>query len=241
MRRFYSPPEQFNGTSVKLSTEETRHLRDVLRLSTGDQVQIFNGDGREFVAEIATVGKRETLLNIVDEISAPAPESKLDLTIAASVYKNDKFDLVIQKAVELGVARISPIVTFRSESKLDAATNRTERWRKIALEATKQCERARIMTVDDPVSFADFLSGLTSESGDLLMFSEKDGGSIPDLGDPKKITALVGPKGGWEDSELELAEQRGFVPVKLGKRIMKAETAVITFAALLQHRFGDLV
>jgi 16S rRNA (uracil1498-N3)-methyltransferase len=119
--------------------------------------------------------------------------------------------------------------------------NRTERWRKIALEATKQCERARIMTVDDPVSFQDFLSGLTSESGDRLMFSEKDGRSIPDLADPKKITALVGPKGGWEDSELELAERRGFVPVKLGKRIMKAETAAITFAALLQHRFGDLV
>jgi 16S rRNA (uracil1498-N3)-methyltransferase len=241
MRRFYAPAEQFNGSSVKLSTEETRHLRHVLRLSTGDQVQIFNGEGREFVAEIVTVGKRETLLNIVDEISAPAPESNLDLTIAASVYKNDKFDLVIQKAVELGVARIAPIVTFRSETKIDAALNRTERWRKIALEATKQCERARIMSVDEPVTFADFLSSLNDESGKLLMFSEKDGRSIPDLGDPKKITALVGPKGGWEDSEIELAEGRGFVPVKLGKRIMKAETAVITFAALLQHRFGDLV
>ena len=240
MRRFYAPPEQFDGTSVKLTTEETRHLRDVLRLSTGDQVQIFNGEGKEFVAEIATVGKRETTLTVVNEISAP-PESNLDLTIAASVYKNDKFDLVIQKAVELGVAHISPIVTLRSETKLDAATNRTERWRKIALEATKQCERARIMSIDEPVPFADFLSGLTQKSGELLMFSEKDGRSIPDLEDPKKITALVGPKGGWEDSEIELAQQKGFVPIKLGKRIMKAETAVITFAALLQHRFGDLV
>ena len=241
MRRFYAAPEEFEGTSIKLSTEETRHLRDVLRLSVGDQIQIFDGEGREFIAEIATVAKRETLLTIVDEISAPAPESNLDLTIAASVYKNDKFDLVIQKAVELGVARVCPIVTFRSEAKLDAALNRTERWRKIALEATKQCERARIMSIDEPVSFADFLEGLTDESGELLMFSEKDGGSIPDFNDPKKITALVGPKGGWEDSEIELAEQSGFIPIKLGKRIMKAETAVITFAALLQHRFGDLV
>ena len=241
MRRFYAPPEQFDGTSVRLSTEETRHLRDVLRLSTSDQVQIFNGEGQEYVAEITTVGKRETLLKIVDEISPPAPESNLDLTIAASVYKNDKFDLVIQKAVELGVARIAPIATFRSEIKIDAALKRTERWRKIALEATKQCERARIMAVDEPVSFDNFLSSVTDASGDLLMFSERDGRSIPDLVDPKKITALVGPKGGWEDSEIELAESRGFVSVKLGKRIMKAETAVITFAALLQHRFGDLV
>ncbi|PYT01355.1 MAG: 16S rRNA (uracil(1498)-N(3))-methyltransferase [Acidobacteria bacterium] len=240
MRRFYAPPEQFDGSSVTLSTEETRHLRDVLRLSTGDQVQIFDGEGKEFSAEIASIGKRETTLKVVNEISAPAPESKLELTIAASVYKNDKFDLVIQKAVELGVARICPIVTFRSEAKIDAAKNRTERWRKIALEATKQCERARIMSIDDPVSFADFLAGVTDQSGALLMFSEKDGRSIPDLGDPKTITALVGPKGGWEDSEIELAEERGFVPIKLGKRIMKAETAVITFVALLQHRFGDL-
>ena len=241
MRRFYAPVEQFDDASVKLSTEETRHLRDVLRLTTGDRVQIFNGEGLEFLAEITSVGKRETLLKIIDEISAPAPESKLDLTIAASVYKNDKFDLVIQKAVELGVARISPIITFRSESKIDAALNRIDRWRKIALEATKQCERARIMTIDEPVPFEYFLSSLKDESGDLLIFSEKDGRAIPDLGHPKKITALVGPKGGWEDSEIELAEARGFVPVKLGKRIMKAETAVITFAALLQHRFGDLV
>ena len=240
MRRFYAPVEQFDDASVKLSTEETRHLRDVLRLTTGDRVQIFNGEGLEFLAEITSVGKRETLLKIIDEISAPAPESKLDLTIAASVYKNDKFDLVIQKAVELGVARISPIVTFRSESKIDAALNRIDRWRKIALEATKQCERARIMTIEEPVPFEVFLSGLTDESGELLMFSEKDGRAIPDLIHPKTITALVGPKGGWEDSEIELAESSGFVPVKLGTRIMKAETAAITFAALLQHRFGDL-
>ena len=241
MRRFYAPVEQFEGSSVKLSTEETRHLRDVLRLNAGDRVQIFDGEGREFVAEIVTVGKRETILAVVGEISAPAPESNLDLTIAASVYKNDKYDLVIQKAVELGVARVAPIVTFRSEAKLDAAINRTDRWRKIALEATKQCERARVMTIDEPLLFEDYLDSLTTESGDLLMFSEKDGRSIPDLQGPKKITALVGPKGGWEDSEIELAEARGFIPVKLGKRIMKAETAVITFAALLQHRFGDLV
>lgn len=241
MRRFYAPPEQFDDSSIRLSVEETRHLRDVLRLNTGEEVQIFDGEGKEFLAQIITIGKRETILKVVDEISAPAPESPLDLTIAASVYKNDKFDFVIQKAVELGVARISPLITIRSEAKMDAAIKRTDRWRKIALEATKQCERARIMSVAEPALFEDFLSSVSNESGYLLMFSEKDGKSIPDLEQPQKITALVGPKGGWDDSEIELAEQHGFVQVKLGKRIMKAETAVITFAALLQHRFGDLV
>ncbi len=240
MRRFYARPEHFEGQVVRLAIEETRHLRDVLRMKPGENAQIFDGDGREFLAEVESIGKSETVLRIVEEIAAPAPESDLELTIAAGVYKNDKFDLVIQKAVELGVARVAPIVTFRSETKLQAASNRTERWRKIALEATKQCERARVMTVSEPVTFDKFIAGVNADSGLLLMFSEKGGKSLPKALGEKKITALVGPKGGWEDSELEIAEARGFMPIKLGRRIMRAETAAITFAALLQHRFGDL-
>ena len=240
MRRFYAPREQFQDKTVTLTLEETRHLRDVLRMKPGDKAQVFDGDGHEFLTTIATIGKREANLQIVREIEAPAPESNLDLTIAATVYKNDKFDLVVQKAVELGVARISPIVGFRSETKLEATIKRAERWRKIALEATKQCERAKIMSIDEPTTFNQFIDGLPEDSGTLLMFSEKDGTAIPDMPGEKKITALVGPKGGWEDSEIQLAERRGFTLLKLGRRIMKAETAAITFAAILQHRFGDL-
>ena len=240
MRRFYAPPNQFDGQKVKLAVEETRHLRNVLRMKSGDEVQVFDGNGREFLAEVESIGKREALLKVIGEIDPPAPESDLDLTIAACVFKNDKFDLVVQKAVELGVARLAPMVSFRSEVNLQATAKRTERWRKIALEATKQCERAKVMLIDEPLPFADAIGGMGSGSELLLMFSEKDGKGIPEKPLEKKITALVGPKGGWEDSEIELAQTRGFLPVKLGRRIMRAETAAITFAALLQHRFGDL-
>src|SRR5215207_4488413 len=102
MRRFYAPPGQFDDRIVKLNIEETRHLRDVLRMSTGERAQIFDGEGQEFLAEITVIGKRETTLQIVETIEPPAPESDLDLTLVASVYKNDKLDLVVQKAVELG-------------------------------------------------------------------------------------------------------------------------------------------
>ncbi len=240
MKRFYAPPEQFDDKAVTLAIEETRHLRDVLRMKVGDEAQVFDGAGREFLVEVANIAKRETLLQIVKEIEPPAPESNLELTIAASVYKNDKFDLVIQKAVELGVARVAPIVTFRSETNLQASKKRTERWRKIALEATKQCERARIMTVEEPIEFDAFMASMEDHSGALLMFSEKDGKGLPEKIAGKQLTALIGPKGGWEDSEIQIAEDRGFIPVKLGRRIMRAETAAITFAALLQNRFGDL-
>lgn len=223
-----------------LTAEETRHLRDVLRMAAGDQAQIFDGEGREFLAAITRIGKGETVLQIVREIEPPAPESDLQLTLAVSIYKNDKLDLVIQKAVELGVARVSPVVTFRSETTLQAAMKRTERWRKIALEATKQCERAKVMAVDEAVEFDAFIKGVGADPGSLLMFSEKGGKGLPERLAGKTITALVGPKGGWEDLEIQIAEERGFIPIKLGRRIMRAETAAITFAALLQNRFGDL-
>ena len=178
-------------------------------------------------------------MNLIGEIEPSAPESGLDITLAATVYKSDKVDLVVQKAVELGVASFIPIISFRGEVKLRDAAKRVVRWQKIALEATKQCERARIMTVGEPVPVGDFVG--RANDGLKFLFSEKDGGgfsaSPPDL---KQVTALVGPKGGWQDSEIELAIQSGFTPIKLGRRIMRAETAAIAFAALLQYHFGDL-
>jgi 16S rRNA (uracil1498-N3)-methyltransferase len=96
------------------------------------------------------------------------------------------------------------------------------------------------MTIEEPAAFETFIGTIDRDTGLLLMFSEKGGDSIPSASNVKKITALVGPKGGWDDSEIDLAGETGFIPVKLGRRIMRAETAAITFAALLQHRFGDL-
>jgi 16S rRNA (uracil1498-N3)-methyltransferase len=240
MKRFYAPPEQFQAEAVTLSTEETRHLRDVLRLKVGDEVQVFDGDGREFVCMIADIRKSGAGLSVLRETEPAAPESGLSLTLAAAIYKNDKIDLVVQKAVELGVKHFIPLMAFRSELKIRDTVKRTERWRKIALEATKQCERARVMTIDEITPFEDLVASSEAGGATLLMFSEKGGAGIPTKTLHKNITALVGPKGGWEDSEIELASGRGFLPVKLGRRIMRAETAAITFAALLQHRFGDL-
>ena len=238
MRRFYASPDQFEGAAVTLSVEETRHLRDVLRLKKGDEASVFDGEGREFACTIDEIRKSGATLTIVSEVEPSAPESKLELTLAATIYKSDKLDLVIQKAVELGVSNFIPVVSFRSEAKLRDAAKRLDRWRKIALEATKQCERARIMSVTEPVPLEDFLN---RPNGDVkFLFSEKEGGSLPDKPGHDRITALIGPKGGWEDSEIDLAAARGFVPIKLGRRIMRAETAAITFAAILQHRFGDL-
>jgi 16S rRNA (uracil1498-N3)-methyltransferase len=240
IRRFYASTDRFSDGLVTLSDEETRHLRNVLRVKAGDEAQVFDSAGKEFRCTVIDIPKSGAILRIEGEIEPTAPESDLAVTLAVSAYKNDKLDLVVQKAVELGVARLSPVVTHRGEVTLRDTLKRTERWRKIALEATKQCERALIMRVDDPVGLPDYIDGIRNDAGTLLIFSEKGGGAVPDNSELKSITALIGPKGGWEDSEIDAATGRGFIPVKLGRRIMRAETAAIAFAALLQHRFGDL-
>ena len=239
MRRFYALPENFDNDKIILNTEETRHLRDVLRLREGEKIQVFDGAGREFLCEIENISKRETSLSIIEEIAPAAPESDLDLTLAVALLKGEKFEIVVQKAVELGVARLVPLNTKRADVKLKDADKRLERWQKIALEASKQSGRAKLMTIETPVDFENFIK--TKTDGAKILFAERGGESFSKIEADKKITALVGSEGGWEDAEIEFAAARGFQIVTLtAGRILRAETAAIAVAAILQNNFGDL-
>jgi 16S rRNA (uracil1498-N3)-methyltransferase len=237
MRRFYSPPETFVDGLVTLSPEETRHLRDVLRLRVGDSVNVFDGTGGEFEGAIEGLSKNSSILKIIRPIDPAAPESPLELTLAAAILKSDKFDLVVQKAVELGITRLVPLETTRSESRPRDAVKKAERWRKIALEAAKQCGRAKLMQIDEPLKFSEFVA---SVEGKAFFFTERGGGKFPDQFVSKKLTAFVGPEGGWDDSEIELARSCGFELITFGGRILRAETAAVSVAAILQHRLGDI-
>jgi len=238
MRRFYSSPENFSTEKVSLSEEETGHLRDVLRLRVGDEVSVFDGLGHEFECVIRLIGKKTSTLSIVKEVSPMSPESNLELTVAATVLPGDKYDLVIQKSVELGAIELIPLVTLRCEVKSRDAAKRLNRWRRIAFEASKQCGRARLMTVSGPIEFANLISGLTN-TNEVLLFSERDGASFDTVTASHKITAVFGPKGGWEDHELAAAKSHNIKIVTLGGRVLRAETAAIAISAVLQHRFGD--
>jgi 16S rRNA (uracil1498-N3)-methyltransferase len=256
-RRFYTPPAAFapGEQSAKLGAEETRHLRDVLRLHTGDEIYVFNGAGREFHCAIATVTRDSTELIVIAEVEPARPESPLHLTLAIALLKGEKFDLVIQKATELGVKRIVPLTTERADVRLrdsDDAKKRAVRWQRIALEAAKQTGRACVPEVTAPLTFnpllmmsaADGKKSPAKATG--LMFSEREGGSLSEstksfAGQPTEIVALVGPEGGWTDEEIELAREAGWEIVTLGGRTLRAETAAIVAVTLLQHRFGDLV
>ena len=255
-RRFYAPPAAFgpDEKSVLLSTEETRHARDVLRLQSGDEIFLFDGAGREFLCTVQTINRGSTELSVIAEVEPTRPESSLNLTLAIALMKGDKFDLVIQKATELGVNRIVPLDTERADVRPrdnDRAHKRVARWRRIALEAAKQTGRAYVPEIVAPLTFK-FL--LTSAAKDKeisakvarFMFSERNGRSLSEatnnfVGQPAEIVALVGPEGGWTDEEIELARECGWEIVTLGGRTLRAETAGIAVVTLLQHRFGDLV
>lgn len=237
MRRFFAPPENFNGANIILGLEETRHLRDVLRLHAGERVQVFDGAGREYLCEINDISKRETSLLVIEETAPAAPESELELTLAVALLKGEKFELVVQKAVELGVARIVPLNTKRADVKLKDADKRLERWQKIALEACKQSGRAKVMKIEPPVNFEKFVA---AADGAKILFAERGGESFSKIEPDKKITALVGSEGGWDESEIVFAAANGFRIITLAGRILRAETAAIAVAAILQNNFGDL-
>lgn len=236
MRRFYAPDIDTSSSTVELDPEQSAHARTVLRLKAGDEVDVFDGKGSEFLCEVVSVGKKRTELSVIAPADPPAPESPLDLTLAAALLKHDKFDLVVQKAVELGVTRLVPVVTARCDVPAKAAEKRIPRLERIAVEASKQCGRAVLMEIGAVAGFDEFTE---RPNGTKLIFTEKGGSPLPAKAEGP-LTALVGPEGGWEAEEIARAESFGFRSVTLGGRILRAETAAIAVAALVQNRFGDL-
>ncbi len=236
MRRFYASADNFESDQVTLGVDETRHLRDVLRLEVGDEIAVFDGVGNEFRCSIREITKKTSKALVIEPITPSSPESPLRLTLAAAVLKGDKSDLVVQKAVELGVDRLIPLHAVRCEFKGSDSSKRVDRWRRISLEATKQCGRASLMQIGEMVEFERLLS--TGTAG-MIMFSERDGESFSSVKGTSSMTPIFGPEGGWDDAEIRAAQEICIPIVTLGGRILRAETAAITITAILQHRFGD--
>lgn len=238
MHRFYVPEITADAEFVQIGKDETKHLRSVLRMKPGDAISVFDGSGNEFECELTEIGKAESLARIRRQVDPASPESPLAITLAVGLLKGDKYDLVVQKSVELGVHRFFPMVTHRSEMKMAEAQRKLERWRKIAFEAAKQCGRAKLMTVEEPSDFSELVAA--DHSGPKIMFAEQGGGKFDQLEPANEMFVMIGPKGGWEPTEIETAEANGFTAVTFGGRIMRVETASIAICAILQHRFGDM-
>ena len=255
VHRFFALPEVIDNGTIRLTAEESHHLARVLRLREGERVSAFDGLGNEWECEIAAIHKSECRLSILNKLETVV-ESPLRLTLAQALVKGEKFDLVVQKATELGVSRILPVITEHCEIRIseERSEQRLQRWQRISLGAIKQSGRRRLVEINQPVRFQQFCRGLQGEPA--LIFSEKAGSEkagpeksglekagrgLPPLAvQDSGLTVVIGPEGGWSDDEIELATSSGLIPVHLGPRILRTETAAITAVTLAQYHYGDL-
>lgn len=235
--RFFAPPGNIFESTIVLDHDESHHLSRVLRLLPGATVYSFDGKGAEYECQVKRVNKDRAELSIIARLSNEV-ESPLQLTLGQAMVKGDKFDWVVQKATELGVTRLVPLLTEHSEfKKAEGRELRLQRWRRIALEATKQSGRRHLLEISEVQSIEQFC---TPQTADLrLIFSERKGSRLAEMQRASAVTVAIGPEGGWSERELLQAETSGFVPIHLGNRILRTETAAVAAVVLAQYLFGD--
>lgn len=233
-RRLFLPPERIAGGRAMLTPEAAHYLRDVLRLGPGARLELFDGAGSAWAAEVEA--GFESLRVEARREARPT----LALWLVVALAKGEKMDWVVQKATELGATALCPFSAERSVVRLDRERGgaRAVRWRRIAAEAARQSGRADVPAVAEPASLAD---ALASVPAGFARFVFHPGGEP--LGDGPAVpgvAAVVGPEGGLTAAEVEACEAAGARRVSLGPRVLRAETAALVAAALLQARFGDL-
>ncbi len=243
MPRFYVPQPQIEEGVLKIEGEEVKHIRKVLRLKTGDTIVVFNGLGKEYEGTILEE-KPSFVLVKVQNIFFPQKDSPLEVTLAQSLLKGEKMDFLIQKATELGVKEIIPFFSSHSVPLLERSRRieRHRRWEKIAVEASKQCGRGVIPKIESFKDYSEMLQ-IASPDGLRLILWEREGiklKKVLETSEEKEIFFVVGPEGGFSQEEIEQAEKTGFIPVILGRRVLRAETASLCLLSILQYQRGDI-
>jgi 16S rRNA (uracil1498-N3)-methyltransferase len=234
-------PEAAPGARIALPEHTAHHARDVLRLRAGAQVRVFDGRGAEYDAVLEVVA-RQAVTGRVTGTAEARPESPLRVTLALSPLKGDRMELAIQKATELGVAEIRPVVTARTDAAARPALggSRQDRWDKVASGAAEQCGRATVPVVAPTATLAAFMADPPAGARVVLLERREGQPPLRSLARPEALTVLVGPAGGWEPSEIERLAAAGFAAVSLGPRVLRAETAAIAALAAAQVLWGDL-
>jgi 16S rRNA (uracil1498-N3)-methyltransferase len=251
MPRIFISNFSVQDNRISITGEKARYLSTVLRCKKGDELSVFDGMGNCLRTNILRADKKEVLVEVLETVACNT-ESPLHIILLQGLLKGQKMDMIIQKATELGIREIQPIITGRSQTK---ETGKVERWRKIAEEASRQSGRSVIPVVQKPVNFDDSLSSLGTRYLSLplrgFVFWEEGGISLKEavhilslpLIQPftdSPVYILVGPEGGFTREEITLSESSGFIVTSLGKRILRAETAAISAITLIQFLLGDL-
>lgn len=231
-----------SGIEVLLPEQAGEHLARVLRLERGHPLVLFNGDGREYRAEISQITKRSVTARVLADGEAVARESPLNLTLVQGVARGDKMDLILQKATELGVTRIVPVITERTEVKLDVerTSRRLAHWQAVIASACEQCGRTILPVLDAPSRLATWAAALDARAGRRLALDPRGDVSPRTLAAFTTATLVVGPEGGLSAKDLSVLDQVDFSGLRLGPRILRTETAGLVALAALQAIHGDI-
>lgn len=239
MSRFFVRPQDVKGDEILVSKEEAHHIVDVMRMSEGDKITAFDGTGKEYVGEIVAASKNNLKIKI-EKINTVSPENKIRVTLAQAIPKRAKMDFIVEKATELGVDEIIPLITDRTIVRLDEKTKkiRHAHWQNVAITAAKQCGRLEIPKVKLPVAFSDFADEM--KNYDLALMAclhneTKAVGHILSGVRAKKILAMIGPEGDFSHREIKSAGSQGAHLVTFGRLVLRVDTAAIFILSVLNY------
>ncbi|MGI6669108.1 MAG: 16S rRNA (uracil(1498)-N(3))-methyltransferase [Acetivibrionales bacterium] len=251
MSRFFVERDAIDESSgcINITGGDVRHIVNVLRAAPGDAIVVSDGLGTDYDAVIERTGKDAVLARIT-ATRRNLTEPGMDITLFQGIPKSDKMDFIIQKCVELGVKRIVPVVTARTAVRIGGAQgntySKTVRWKRIALESAKQCDRGIIPAVEEPVMFAEALELAESCDLKLMPYEEEKTRRLRTFlralpqGISNSIAVFIGPEGGFDPGEAEEAARGGFETVSLGPRILRTETAGMVVITILMYENGDI-
>lgn len=238
--RFFISPDQVRDPYIAVIDEDVRHIRTVLRKQPGELLTLLDGQGKEYTVRITALEKAEIITEIVDrKVRHPSAPG---IVLGQGIAKSDKMDWIVQKATELGVSAIVPLVTERTIVKVRDEEKRVSRWQKICREAAMQSDRPDIPTVEAIRSFGDFLRTPHSALGTLLLMPWEEGTEpvknvLRQHADAKHIVVLIGPEGGFSQAEATAATARDFHLVSLGPNILRTETAALAALSMIGYEF----
>ncbi len=226
------------NSTLALSESQSHYLSKVLRMEAGRELILFNGSGGEYSAEISAVHKKQVDVHL-KEFSADNRQSHLSLELAIGVSRGERMDWVLQKATELGVTKITPLLTERTEVKLggERGDKKMEHWQQILISACEQCQRNLLPELSAPRQLADWLNECSAELKFVL--HHRDNKGLPQHQTPHSVALLIGPEGGLDDDEIAQAMAQNFSPLTLGPRVLRTETAPVAAISLVQYLWGD--
>lgn len=240
--RIYHQGELSQGQQLELQADAANHVAKVLRMTAPQQLRLFNGDGNDYLAELESVSKKQVTAKIL-EASSNDSESPLKIHLGQVISRGDRMDITLQKSVELGVTKITPLFSQRCGVKLsgERLEKKQQQWQKIVISACEQSGRSFVPIVEQAVALEQWLQQQTTTEELKLTLDPCAEISLSQIEEqPTKLRLLIGPEGGLTDEEIVQSKTQGFQAITLGPRILRTETAALTVISILQNRFGDL-